>query len=171
MTLANSGDRPWMRWLLGAFLVLCVLITVGCVWWGVAGFLRTRNPPDTDATRAERLAGLRFRTDAGFGRYYIPADVVLSRAADGSRVAYLHYGIAGGDNVNVEDFLDTYRLPRTGTLAPLPEDLRTALPGDEPAEGVLLTEGQAGRQIFVVERPSDTFTEGAADVYVRATGP
>ncbi|MEU8927259.1 hypothetical protein AB0D10_41140 [Kitasatospora sp. NPDC048545] len=49
------------------------------------------------------------------------------------------------------------------------EDLRAALPGDEPAEGALLPEGRAGRQVFVVERASDRLSPGAADVYVRAT--
>jgi hypothetical protein len=35
-----------------------VLVTVGCVWWGVAAFLRFGHPPETDVDRAERLAGL-----------------------------------------------------------------------------------------------------------------
>ncbi|MFJ9445957.1 hypothetical protein ACIRRH_29480 [Kitasatospora sp. NPDC101235] len=42
------------------------------------------------------------------------------------------------------------------------------MPGDEPAEGELIAEGQAGRQIFVVKR---LFGQGGGtDVYVRATG-
>lgn len=144
--------------------------TVGCVWWGVAGFLRSLDPPETDNDRAERLAGMHYKQHPNKGRYYIPANAVLSRTADGSRVAYLHYGVGSGDDNNIDDFLYTYGLPRTGTPAPLPEDLRAALPGDEPTQGMLLPDVQAGRQIFVVERPSDELKPGAADIYVRATG-
>ncbi|MFB7905739.1 hypothetical protein ACFC1T_04880 [Kitasatospora sp. NPDC056076] len=168
MTSDWTPEKPWARWLLRGFLALCVLITVGCVWWGVAGLRRSAEPPDTVAARAERLAGLHYRNDARLGRYYIPAAAVLSRTPDGAQVAFLHYGMVGGDEVNIDDFLSTYRLPRAGSPAPLPEDLRTALPGDEPAEGVLLPEGQPGRQVFVVEHPGER--PGAADVYVRATG-
>ncbi|GAB7185843.1 hypothetical protein ATKI12_5674 [Kitasatospora sp. Ki12] len=169
MTSGGSARRPWTRWLLGTFLALCVLVTVGCVWWGVAGVLRTFDPRETDADRAERLAGLHHEQHPAKGRYYIPADAVLSRTADGKPVAYLHYGLGGGDDVNIDDFLSTYDLARPGAPAPLPEDLRAALPGDEPAEGSLVPGGQAGRQILVVARPSTTSTPGAADIYVRAT--
>ncbi|MFH8386217.1 hypothetical protein ACH4E7_35740 [Kitasatospora sp. NPDC018058] len=113
---------------------------------------------------------MHYRQHPDKGRYHIPANAVLSRTADGSWVAYLHYGVGSGDDNNINDFLHTYNLPRTGTPAPLPEDLRAALPGDEPAQGMLLPEGRAGRQIFVVERPSDRLNPGAADIYVRAIG-
>ncbi|MEV7770677.1 hypothetical protein [Kitasatospora sp. NPDC086791] len=167
-TGGDSGDRPWARRLLGAFLVVCVLITVGCVWWGVAAFLRMGHPPETDTDRAERLAGLRAEQHPGKGRYYVPVAAVLSRAADGSRVAYLHYGVGGGDDADLKDFLATYDLPQPGALTPLPEDLRAALPGDEPAEGALVPAGPGGRQVFVVEHPFEH--GGGADVFVRATG-
>ncbi|WP_157849836.1 MULTISPECIES: hypothetical protein [Streptomyces] len=147
-----------------------MLVTVGCVWWAVAAFLRSGDPRETDADHAERVAGLYHEQHPGKGRYYVPTDAVLSRTADGVQVAYLYYGLDGGDDVNLDDFLTTYDLPQPGAPGPLPEDLRAALPGDEPSEGALAPEGQAGRQIFVVERPSDSFASGAADVYVRATG-
>nr|WP_262987048.1 GNAT family N-acetyltransferase [Streptomyces sp. CBMA156] len=60
-------------------------------------------------------------------------------------------------------------LRQPGALAPPPDDLRVALPGDEPAEGELIPEGQAGRRIFVVRRPFGL--GGGADIYVRAAGP
>ncbi|MFH9349945.1 hypothetical protein [Kitasatospora sp. NPDC017646] len=138
------------------------------MWWGAAEMRRSFDPPETDYDRAERLAGLHDKQHPGKGRYYIPTAATLSRAADGSPVAYLHYGMAGGDYADVDDFLHTYNVPKAGSVAPLPQDLRSALPGDEPAEGLLLPDGQAGRQTFVVIRPSDS--EGAGDVYVRATG-
>ncbi|MER7767487.1 hypothetical protein [Kitasatospora sp. NPDC096140] len=152
-----------------AFLVLCGLITMGCAWWGVAAYLRAVDPPPTDTDRAERLAGLSHEQHPGKGRYYVPADAVLSRTADGARVAYLRYRIGGGDDANLDDFLRTYDLPRPGAPASLPEDLRASLPGDEPAAGPLLPDGQGGREIFVVERPAADLP-GAADVYVRAAG-
>ncbi|CAM5688961.1 hypothetical protein BOQ63_034965 [Streptomyces viridifaciens] len=168
MAPGTTDGRAWTRWLLGVFLTACVLVTVGCVWWGVVEMRRSFDRPETDYDRAERLAGLHYKQHPGKGRYYIPTAAALSRAADGSPVAYLHFGIAGGDSANIDDFLHTYDLPKPGSVAPLPQDLRAALPGDEPAEGLLLPVGQAGRQIFVVMRPSDV--EGAGDVYVRATG-
>ncbi|MFE6052921.1 hypothetical protein ACFQ6N_19365 [Kitasatospora sp. NPDC056446] len=168
MATGGLGGKPWRRGLLGAFLVLCVAVTVGCVWWGVAAFLRSGHPPETDTDRAERVAGLDHEQHPAKGRYYVPKDAVLARAADGSPVAYLHYGIDGDDDATVDDFLDTYDLPQPGAPGPLPADLRAALPGDEPAEGALVPEGRAGRQIFVVKRPSGR--RGAADVYVRASG-
>ncbi|MFJ7248152.1 hypothetical protein ACIQWA_26460 [Kitasatospora sp. NPDC098652] len=134
----------------------------------MAEFRRSLDPPLTDADRAEQLAGLYYEQHPGKGRYYVPADAVLSRSADGTSVAYLHYRIGGGDSATIDDFLDTYDLPQPGASGRLPEDLKAALPGEEPAEGVLLPEGRAGRQVFVVAHPSEH--HGAADVYVRATG-
>ncbi|MBD0689750.1 hypothetical protein BG452_28185 [Streptomyces sp. CBMA123] len=135
----------------------------------MAAFQRFGRPPETDVDRAERVAGLHFEQHPQKGRYYIPAAAVLSRAADGVPVAYLHYSLGGGDDAGIGDFLRTYDLPLPGTSTPLPADLRAALPGDEPAAGLLLPDGRAGRQIFVVERSSGR--GGAAEVYVRATGP
>ncbi|RKT19120.1 hypothetical protein BX285_3572 [Streptomyces sp. 1114.5] len=168
MTYSRPDRRPLRRGVLGAFLGLCILVTVGCLWWGATGFLRFGDQPETDSDRAERVAGLHHDQHPKKGRYYVPAEAVLARTVGGVPVAYLHYGIDGGDDVNVDDFLSTYDLPQPGTAAPLPEDLRAALPGDEPAEGALVPEGQAGRQVFVVRRPGGR--RGAADVYVRATG-
>ncbi|MFD7453362.1 hypothetical protein [Kitasatospora sp. NPDC059827] len=163
MTSGSPG-----RWLLRGFLTLCVLITVGCAWWAVATVLRLGHPAETDGDRAERVAGLDHEQHPHKGRYYIPTDTALSRIADGSQVAYLHYRLGGGEDVNIDDFLRTYDLPLPGTRARLPEDLKAALPGEEPAEGVLLPEGRPGRQVFVVEQPGGR--PGAADVYVRAAG-
>ncbi|MFD5463783.1 hypothetical protein ACFWIQ_13325 [Kitasatospora sp. NPDC127059] len=162
------ASRRLGRWVLGAFLTVCVLITVGCVWWMVTAFLRFGQQPEGDTARAERLAGLDREQHPHKGRYYHPTNAVLARAADGSRVAYLRYEVGGGEGADVEDFLSTYDLPQPGAAAPLPEDLRSALPGAEPAEGALVTEGRAGRQVFVVPWPSGR--RGAADIYVRATG-
>ena len=95
---------------------------------------------------------------------------MLTRASDGTRVGYLHYRLGGGDDVNVDDFLRTYDLPRPGSRVLLPEDLRTALPGDEPAEAALLPETpESGvrRQVYVVRTEGDL--AGSGDVYVRAT--
>ncbi|MFF4815007.1 hypothetical protein ACFY2K_10520 [Kitasatospora sp. NPDC001309] len=134
----------------------------------MAAALRLGHPPETDSDRAERLAGLHHDQHPGIGRYYIPAQAVLSRTADGKPVAYLHYVLRGGDDAGLDDFCRTYNLPRPSSPAPLPEDLKAALPGEEPAEGVLLPEGQPGRQVFVVEQPGGR--PGAADVYIRAAG-
>ncbi|MET8542137.1 hypothetical protein ABZW03_15985 [Kitasatospora sp. NPDC004799] len=154
---------------MAVFLSACAVVIVGCVWWGAAALLRSGHPPERDVDRAERMAGLHHEQHPGKGRYYIPTDTVMSHAPDGSKVAYLHYALDGGDDVNVDDFLRTYGLARPGASAPLPEDLRAALPGEEPAEGARVPEKQVGRQVFVVESPSAVL-EGAADIYVRATG-
>ncbi|KJS62986.1 hypothetical protein [Streptomyces rubellomurinus] len=172
MTPGGSGHRRWTRRFLVAFQALCVLVVAGCVWWGVAAFLRAGDPRETGTDRAERLAGLHHEQHPGKGRYYVPADTVLSTTPDGVPVAYLHYGVRDTGDNNLDDFLRTYDLPSTGTPAPLPEDLRAALPGDEPTEGVLLPEERPGRQVFMVLRPPARKTADgvAGDIYVRATG-
>ncbi|GAA2089400.1 hypothetical protein GCM10009759_12260 [Kitasatospora saccharophila] len=163
--------RPVLRRLLVAFLAACVGFTVLVVGWGVVALTRDHTPRETDSTRAQRLAGLHADQHPGKGRYYVPQDAVLARTPDGTRVGYLHYRLGGGDDVNVDDFLRTYDLPGPGGPAPLPDDLRTALPGDEPPEAALLPEAPGSgvhRQVYVV-RTQDGPT-GAGDVYVRATG-
>ncbi|MEU6233242.1 hypothetical protein [Kitasatospora sp. NPDC047058] len=160
-----------LRWLLAGFLGLCVVFTVSVVAWGVVALTRDHTRPETDLSRAERLAGLSDEQHPGKGRYYIAADAVLARAPDGTATGYLHYRLGGGIDVNVEDFLRTYDLPQPGGPAPLPEDLKAALPGDEPADAALLPgdPGSSGhRQVWVV--PSPTGLQGAGDIYVRATG-
>ncbi|MFC8717465.1 hypothetical protein [Kitasatospora sp. NPDC057198] len=168
-----AAQRPVLRRPLAVLLGLCAAFTALTAAWGAAALVRDHTPRETDSTRAERLAGLRPDQHPGKGRYYVPRSAVLTRAPDGTRVGYLHYRLDGGDDVNVDDFLRTYDLPRPGAAAPLPEDLRAALPGDEPAEAALLPEaeppgGVPRRQVYLV-RPEDDPT-GSGDVYVRATG-
>ncbi|MFD0272816.1 hypothetical protein ACFVHB_02760 [Kitasatospora sp. NPDC127111] len=160
-----------LRRLVAGFLGLCVVFTVVVVGWGVVALTREHAPRETDLSRAERLAGLNHEQHPGKGRYYVAEDAVLARAPDGTTTGYLHYRLGGGVDVNVDDFLRTYDLPRPGGPAPLPEDLKAALPGDEPAEAALLPgdPGSSGhRQIWVVQSPAGL--DGAGDVYVRATG-
>ncbi|MFJ9694814.1 hypothetical protein [Kitasatospora sp. NPDC101183] len=169
--MASAGSTG--RRLLIAFEVLCGLVIVGCLWWGVDAFLGARESRDgTEAARAERLAGLSHQQHPGKGRYYAPAAAVLTVGPDGAPVTYLRYGAADTADNNVEDFLRTYDLPTAGTPAILPEDLRIALHVEQPAGAVLLPDVRAGRQVFVVPRPpTKASAEGvAADVYVRATG-
>ncbi|WP_158845095.1 hypothetical protein [Streptomyces sp. NRRL WC-3742] len=137
------------------------------MWWGVDAFLNARAARETEAVRAERLAGLSYQQHPGKGRYYVPAWAVIAKTPAGTPVAYLHYGAGATEDNNIDDFLRTYDLPPAGTRAPLPEDLRAVLPGDRPTEGVLLPEGRAGRQVFVVLLPGAGAPRGA-DVYVRA---
>ncbi|WP_327677606.1 hypothetical protein [Kitasatospora sp. NBC_00458] len=168
-------SRPAARWpvrglLVRGLLVLCSVATVVAVGWTVVGVVRFLHPPETDADRAQRIAGLHHEQHPGKGRYYVPAEGVVAGASDGTRVAYLHYRVVGGDDSNLDDFLRTYDLPRPGAAAPLPEDLRAALPGEEPAEGGLLpgVPGGPERWLFVVASPGGF--AGAVDVYVRAVG-
>ncbi|MFE3110469.1 hypothetical protein ACFRKE_34670 [Kitasatospora indigofera] len=162
--------RPVLRRSAGAVLALCAVFTLAVAGWGVFALTRDHTPPETDLTRAERLAGLHPSQHPGKGRYYVPDDAVLGRAADGTPTGYLHYRLDGGPDVNLDDFLRTYGLPAPGAPAPLPSDLVTALPGEEPATAPALpaTAGADGRrQVFVA--PGSGLA-GAADVYVRAVG-
>ncbi|MFI6445274.1 hypothetical protein [Kitasatospora sp. NPDC050543] len=161
--------RPVLRRSVAAFLVLCVAFVVLVLGWGVFALTRDRTPPESDRSRAERLAGLHDSQHPGKGRYYIPMDAVYGRLPDGSAAGYLHYRFEGGRDVNVDDFLSTYDLPAPGAAAALPADLRAALPGDEPSEAPLVTDPAGGhRQIYVLR--SDAALEGAGDVWVRASG-
>ncbi|OKI30146.1 hypothetical protein [Streptomyces sp. CB03911] len=164
-------ERPVLRRSVGVFLALCGVFTVLVAGWGVVALTRDHTRPETDLSRAERLAGLHSSQHPGQGRYYIPDEVVLTRTADGSEAGYLHYRLDGGQDVNVDDFLRTYNLPEPGTPAQLPGDLVQALPGEEPAVAPSLpgSSGSDGhRQIFVA--PAENGPAGAGDVYVRATG-
>ncbi|MFF0387661.1 hypothetical protein ACFYS8_03085 [Kitasatospora sp. NPDC004615] len=145
-----------------------MVFTVGVVGWDALRLTDRQVPFVADAVRAERLAGLGVEQHPGKGRYYVPEQAVLVRRANGGAVGYLHYRLGGGVDVNVEDFLRTYDLGEPGGAVAIPEDLREALPGDEPGDGALVP-GQAGRQVFVVRAVGGELP-GGGDVYVRAEG-
>ncbi|MFF2040083.1 hypothetical protein ACFVVX_06645 [Kitasatospora sp. NPDC058170] len=176
-----QGRQPGQRAAAWA-LTLCGVFMVAVAGWGVAAMTQDQSARETDVNRAERLARLHAEQHPGKGRYYVPEAASYGLAPDGTPVGYLHYRLGGGDDVNLDDFLRVYDLPQPGAPAPLPADLRAALPGEEPTEAAQLPEPpdgnssatstgstttSTGRQIYVV--PADTGLAGAADVYVRAT--
>ncbi|MFC9326019.1 hypothetical protein [Kitasatospora sp. NPDC057015] len=163
--------RPALRRSVGAVLALCAVFTLAVAGWGVFALMRDHTPPETDLSRAERLAGLHPSQHPGKGRYYVPDEAVLTLAADGTPTGYLHYRLDGGQDVNLDDFLRTYGLPAPGAPAALPPDLVAALPGEQPAAAPALPAtagGDGRRQVYAA--PADGGPAGAADVYVRATG-
>ncbi|MFD9597723.1 hypothetical protein ACFWA9_33895 [Kitasatospora sp. NPDC059973] len=130
---ALSG-RPVLRRTIAVGLVLTIALLAALAVRGVNALTLGRGAIETDRDRAELLAGLHPSQHPGAGRYYVPVGAVYTRLADGAPVAYLHYRLAGGPDVGVDDFLRTYDLPAPGPVAPLPSDLTAALGGDEPTE-------------------------------------
>ncbi|WP_406204702.1 hypothetical protein OH807_29320 [Kitasatospora sp. NBC_01560] len=126
--------RPVLRRTIAVGLVLAIALLAALAVRGVNALTLGRGAIETDRDRAELLAGLHPSQHPGAGRYYVPVGAVYTRLADGVPVAYLHYRLAGGPDVGVDDFLRTYDLPAPGPLTALPSDLTAALGGDEPSE-------------------------------------
>ncbi|AUY50190.1 hypothetical protein [Streptomyces sp. CB01881] len=165
----GARRRPGIRRALVWGIGVCLAFTVVAVGWIAQVMMATVHPPETDADRAEKLATLHYRQHPGKGRYYVPAEAVFGRLPDGTRAGYLHYQVQAGPDSNVDDFLRVYDLPQPGAPVPLPDDLRAAFPGEEPAEAPLVRQaGTDKRQIFVVTAAAGS--PQGADIYVRATG-
>ncbi|MFI6848900.1 hypothetical protein OG535_22775 [Kitasatospora sp. NBC_00085] len=162
-------QRPRVRRAVAGALGLCVVFTLAAVGWIAYAMVTTFHPPETDTDRAEKLATLHYKQHPAKGRYYIPMEAVFGRLPDGTRAAYLHYQVRADTDSSVDDFLRVYDLPQLGAPAPLPDDLRAAFPGNEPAEAPLVSQtGTDKRQIFVVT--AEPGSPDGADIYVRATG-
>ncbi|WP_238863173.1 hypothetical protein [Kitasatospora sp. A2-31] len=134
--------RPVLRRTVAIGLVLSVAALAALAVRGVNALTLGRGAVETDRDRAELLAGLHPSQHPGAGRYYVPVGAVYTHLADGAPVAYLHYRLAGGQDVGVGDFLRTYGLPAPGPTTPLPTDLTAALGGDEPDTAQELTDAE-----------------------------
>ncbi|MGW4896112.1 hypothetical protein ACWEQL_28235 [Kitasatospora sp. NPDC004240] len=157
---AVSG-RPVLRRSIAVGLVLCVAFTGVVLVRGISALSADRVAPETDRDRAERLAGLHPSQHPGAGRYYVPVGAVYTHTQDGAPVAYLHYRLSGGHDVDVADFLRTYDLPAPGPRTALPADLTAALAGEEPEEvqEILATAAAVATPTSV---PAPTPSTGAA---------